>query len=835
VWLLTLLAGGGAASIVVRLADHSPPTGHRLPWWLLAAFFLVAEVCVVHIHLRGDAHSFSLSEVPLVLGLFCSDPVQLVTAQAVGAALALAIHRRQSVHKLAFNLAQFALCTSTAAWLFHLLPQRTPLEPGGWLAAGGAALLSALVGVFAITTVISVAQGRLQIERLSTVSTLVAIGAGANASIGVLAAWVAWRDPTALWLLVLPGATLLLAYRAFVVQRQRLDGLRFIQESTRILHASPELDQSVLAVLQHACEMVRADTAEIILFSPGDDPNAVRWRVGAEGSVQTMETIVLGAAELSLAASAVRGEATALTAAREGSTIRPLLERRGIRDAVVAGLQAERGLLGLMIIGNRMGEISTFDRQDVRLIDTLARHLAVALQNGQLERSLAHLRALQDRLTQQAFHDALTGLANRTLLTDRVEHTLDRRGSDPVAVLFIDLDDFKTVNDSMGHAAGDELLAAVAGRLRGCLRPSDTPARLGGDEFAVLLEDPGGLGEAMTVAERILDSLASPFYLHSSSVHVGASIGIAMGVPGEKRADDLLSDADLAMYTAKLSGKGNYEIFQPRMREAVQHRHAMKTRLQRAVENDEFIVHYQPIVELGGCRIVGAEALIRWQTPTAGLLLPDTFVPLAEETGLINDIGAFVLQRACRDARRWRKGGADEPMTISVNLSPRQLTDPDFVAKITETLSRCSMPAQSLMLEITETTLMLDNADNVGKLQELRRIGVRLAIDDFGTGYSSMSYLRNFPIDVLKVAKPFVDGIGTHAADAAFAEAIVRMGQSLGVQVVAEGISDSAQLTSLRAMGCHLGQGFLFSPAVDASAFTGLADYVGQPVAVGAG
>jgi EAL domain-containing protein (putative c-di-GMP-specific phosphodiesterase class I) len=223
---------------------------------------------------------------------------------------------------------------------------------------------------------------------------------------------------------------------------------------------------------------------------------------------------------------------------------------------------------------------------------------------------------------------------------------------------------------------------------------------------------------------------------------------------------------------------------------------------------------------------------VRWQTPTEGLLFPDMFVPLAEETGLINEIGAFVLGRACRDARRWQNGGS--PFSISVNVSPRQLTDPDFVGKVTETLRQCSMPATSLMLEITETTLMRDEADNVEKLQELRRLGVRLAIDDFGTGYSSMSYLRHFPIDVLKVAKPFVDGIGTHAADAAFAEAIVRMGQSLGVQVVAEGICDSAQLASLQAMGCQFGQGFLFAPALDASAFARLTlSAADQPVAVG--
>jgi diguanylate cyclase (GGDEF)-like protein len=822
VWLLTAVVWTLAVVTFVSLPHGAVSGAHTLPGWLFVLMFGAAEVCVVHVHFRGDAHSFSLSEIPLVLGMFCAAPRPLVVAQLVGAALALVVHRRQSVQKLAFNLGQFALSGSAALLLFHRLGGRTPLDSSAWLMAGGAALLSALIGVVAIVTVISVSQGRLLVDRLSTVAVLVGAGAATNSSVGALAAWIAWRDPVALVLLLLPTGTLLAAYRAFVVQRRRIDGLRFIHESTRILHASPELDHSVLDVLAHACEMVRAETAEIILFSPTDDEVAVRWRVGGEGGVETTDAVTLGPADLYLAAVAVRGDAATLTTAREDATIRPALERRGIRDAIVAGLRSESRMIGLLVIGNRLGEMSTFDRQDVRLIDTLSRHLAVALENGQLERSLSQLRTLQQRLTDQAFHDSLTGLANRTLLTERIDHALRRRGDEPVAILFIDLDDFKTVNDSLGHAAGDELLKAVAERLRGCLRPSDTPARLGGDEFAVFLEDPGGLGEAMTVAERILSSLSSAFHLQGSSVHVGGSIGIAMGIPGEKAADELLSDADLALYTAKMNGKATFEIFQPRMREAVQHRHSLKMQLKRAVANEEFVVQYQPIVRLGRRRIAGAEALVRWQTPTEGMLFPDSFIPLAEESGLISDIGSFVLERACRDAHRWSPDGTDGPLGVSVNLSPRQLVDPRFAERVLDTLRRCNLPPSALMLEITETTLMRDSVADVDKLQELRALGVRLAIDDFGTGYSSMSYLRQFPIDVLKVAKPFVDGLGTSAADASFTEAIVRLGQSLGVDVIAEGISDPVQLELLESMGCQFGQGFLFSPAIDAPAFSRL-------------
>ena len=818
VWALTVVLAAMATAVAVRLPVAAPPGAPRLPWILLVVGFCAAEVCVVHVHARGDAHSFSLSEVPLILGLFTATPRDVIIAQAVGAALALIVHRRQWGQKLAFNLAQFALCTTVASALFHAVSRPTPFQPRGWMVAGLAALVSAIVGAAATATVISLVQGRLRLERFSTIASLVVIGATANGSLGVLAAWFAWRDPSALWLLLLPSVALLLAYRAFIRERQRLEDLRFVHESTRILHASPELDQSILAVLQHTCEMARAELAEIVLFPSSEEKPAVRWRVEAGGEAHSTDTVALSGADLYLAAAAVRGDTATLTAAREDSALRPLLEARGIRDAVVAGLQTDTAMLGLLIVGNRLGDVAPFDREDVRLIDTLGRHMAVAFQNGQLERSLAQLRSLQDRLAEQAFHDSLTGLANRALLRDRIEHALRRKGGEAVAVLFIDLDDFKTVNDSLGHAAGDQLLVAVAGRLRGCLRPTDIPARLGGDEFAVFLQDPGGLGEAMSVAERIIDSLQSPFHLQESSVHVGASVGIAMGTPSEKTADVLLSDADLAMYTAKLNGKGSFEIFQPCMRVAVQQRHTLKTRLQRAIANQEFVVHYQPIVGLPGYQISGAEALVRWQPPEEEMLFPDAFIPLAEETGLINEIGWFVLRRACRDAMRWQAASGQPVETMSVNISPRQLKDPTFVDQVTEALRQSGMPARSLMLEITETTLLQDSESSVDKLQDLRQLGVRLAIDDFGTGYSSMSYLRRFPIDVLKVAKPFVDGLGTSAANPAFAEAIVRMGQSLGLRLIAEGIADPRQATALERMGCDFGQGFLFGPAVPADA-----------------
>jgi diguanylate cyclase (GGDEF)-like protein/PAS domain S-box-containing protein len=430
-------------------------------------------------------------------------------------------------------------------------------------------------------------------------------------------------------------------------------------------------------------------------------------------------------------------------------------------------------------------------------------------------RDVTERRRLEAELAHQAFHDSLTGLANRALFADRVGHTLDRgsRRQNLFAVLFVDLDDFKTVNDSLGHAAGDELLVEVARRLEDCLRPEDTCARLGGDEFAIMIENIQNMDGAVVVAKRVLAAIAEPPKVLGSEVSVQASIGIAFG-SGTESASEVLRSADLAMYRAKGEGKSRYAVYEPSMHERVLERLALKADLQKSVVAEEFEIHYQPIVELRAGAIVGVEALLRWRHPVRGLVYPEDFVPLAEETGLILPLGRFVLYGACREVRRWRNQGYGH-LGISVNISAKQLASVTLPAEVSAALTESSLESSALTLEITESVL-LDSEAVITRLEDLKNLGVQIAIDDFGTGYSSLNYLRRFPVDTLKVAKPFVDGIGTSPEQERLASAIIRLGATLGLDTVAEGIEDARQVERLRRLRCRYGQGFFFSPALPA-------------------
>jgi diguanylate cyclase (GGDEF)-like protein/PAS domain S-box-containing protein len=431
-------------------------------------------------------------------------------------------------------------------------------------------------------------------------------------------------------------------------------------------------------------------------------------------------------------------------------------------------------------------------------------------------RDVTERRKLEAELEHQAFHDSLTGLANRALFANRVTHAIERglRRQNLFAVLLIDLDDFKTVNDSLGHAAGDELLMLVARRLESCLRPEDTCARLGGDEFAILIESIGSPEVATVVARRILDAIGEPLrVLGSDVVVVHGSVGIALGTVAQS-SSEILRSADLAMYSAKNEGKSRFAVYEPAMHEHVLRRLSLKAELQRASVEEQFEVHYQPIVQLHTGAIAAVEALVRWKHPERGLVYPDEFISLAEETGVILPLGRFVLDNACREVQRWRALGLRD-LGISVNISAKQLASAGLPAEVTGALADAALEPSALTLEITES-MLLDTHAVSARLAELKALGVRLAIDDFGTGYASLNYLRRFPVDTLKIAKPFVDQIGVDPEQERLADAIIRLGATLGLDTVAEGIEDAGQRERLRRLNCRYGQGFLFSPPLPA-------------------
>ena len=434
--------------------------------------------------------------------------------------------------------------------------------------------------------------------------------------------------------------------------------------------------------------------------------------------------------------------------------------------------------------------------------------------NAQLQREIAERRELEEQLTHQAFHDPLTGLPNRALFFDRLELALERarRRDVEVAVLFMDLDDFKVINDSLGHEVGDQVLLAVVERLENCMLAEETLARFGGDEFTVLLEDVSGPSDAARVAERIGGALRAPFVLRGRERFVTTSVGISFGGRGGERPGDLLRNADLAMYQAKARGRNRHAVFEPVMGERALQRLELEGALRRALERKEFRLHYQPKVSLESGEIVAMEALIRWEHPAQGLVFPAQFVPVAEEIDLIAPIGRWVLEEACRQARRWHsRFPGMPPLKVCVNLSAKQFQHCALLEDIGAALRETGLDPSALDLEITESVVMEDAPATIATLRDLKGLGVNLAIDDFGMGYSSLSYLKRFPVDFLKVDRSLIQGIGEGPKDEAILSALVTLAHSMGTRTIAEGVETKEQLARLREAGYDFGQGYYFA------------------------
>ena len=487
----------------------------------------------------------------------------------------------------------------------------------------------------------------------------------------------------------------------------------------------------------------------------------------------------------------------------------PALQGCDLRSGMAVIIDGPGQPFGVLELHSR--RLNAFGAEDVNFVQSLANVLAEAIDR----------RAAEDEMRHRALHDPLTLLPNRTLFGDRLAHALlqSRRRGTLTAVLFCDIDHFKLINDSLGHAAGDELLTGVAPRLKEALRPGDTVARFGGDEFAVLVEDLSDEREAVEVAERIGALFTRPFVLSGIEHFVTVSVGIAIAREAGERPETLIRDADAAMYRAKERGRGRYELFDQGMRARAVERLQLENELRRAIGRDELRVHYQPIVSLDSGAVIAFEALVRWQHPRRGLIAPSEFIPTAEESGAIESLGRWVLEVACRQAAAWHAGNPDGlPVGMSVNLSARQVAQPDLPQLVGEVLTSTGLDPSALSLEITESSLVEESAAPVENLAALRAMGVRLVIDDFGTGYSSLAYLRRFPLDAIKIDRSFVEGLGVEHDSAAIVDALIAMAGALSLGVIAEGVETTTQIEELKRLGCHRAQGFYFAPALRADA-----------------
>jgi diguanylate cyclase (GGDEF)-like protein len=823
IMLLSATLAVSAVALFVIVVRHLPTasTALTLPWVLWAGAFAVSEWLEVHVQWNRESHTFSASDLVLAAGLILSSPAHIVTAQVVGVGITMVVHRRQRGVRLAFNLSEYALggCLAvlSTAGLNNLLGQQW-----NWV--------SALIGVGVCTTtaalaifgVMTLSEGRVQLRGLGEMVGFSLPFTLGSAAVGVVLARTAVHDPAAVGLLVLPAVLIVAAYRAYTKARDQQENMRLLHEVTSLLHSNGDSHEALSDFLTSIRSAFRANLAELVLLggSGADGATVSRSLEGDDPLVMTPADDAEDYARLLRLTTPSGTLRTRISGRGRASQLDTYATQRGFKDAMVAVLRTEDRVHGLLLVAGRFGDVTTFSGSDVALLETFARHVATSLERGRLEETLRQVTDLKEQLRHQALHDALTGLPNRTLFLDRARQAVDVAARSHVwpAVLYIDLDGFKPVNDTYGHDAGDLLLRTVANRIRGCLRPADTAARLGGDEFAILLDGPIDQAGVTRVMARLRSQLDVPVDLGDGRIAtVGMSVGVAVGAEGVDDADALIRQADIAMYAAKRGGGNDFLIYEAGMGDPKMGRKDAEAELAGAIRGGQMRVVYQPLMEMRSGRLIGAEALVRWQHPTDGLREPDTFIGLAEDTGLITELGVFVLRDACEQAARWvRSAPEDSELLVTVNLSAKQLADPQIVHGVSAALADSGLEPRRLVLEITETVLMQDRDAAASTLWQLKALGVRIAIDDFGTGYSSLAYLRRFPIDMLKVAREFVDGLGRDANDDAITRAIVDLAGTLGLLTIAEGIETTQQSEHVAALGCDLAQGYLYSQPVDA-------------------
>ncbi|MHB8717617.1 MAG: putative bifunctional diguanylate cyclase/phosphodiesterase [Candidatus Dormibacteria bacterium] len=806
--LLAVIAAIVALTAVSRLDLSTPPL--QIPWVGLAALFALAESWRVFVHFRRNAHSFSLSEVPLVIGLFFSSPHMVVSARLAGALVALWLVRHHPPIKVVFNLAMYALEAQLAFFLLALLdPSRDILSPSSWLLVVTIMMVVTAVGFSLTAMVISIAEGTLSNSSLVRGYGFSMAAAVVNTCLAIQISLAASQDLAALGLIGLPLLVVAGAYLLYTSEYQKRQRIQHLYECSDLLQRSAVADVAVPELLKQIAQVFRVEMAQLVLLPVATGSDRALTHTLRDGETEQrgddvdrtfMERLVIGVGSETRAQSAAWNSAP--------PAVREWLALHNLKDAMFVSLWGDGALLGVLTVGNRMSDVSTFSADDRTLFETFGAQASVAVQNMRLDNTL----------TYQAFHDPLTGLANRVLFSDRLAHALSRRDTQHnLAVLFVDLDDFKMVNDTFGHVSGDTVLRQVAERLRSVLRPADTAARFGGDEFAILLEDAAGADEVTTVAERVVAAFRPHFVVEERELALHGSIGIAISPPGSVTAEEMLRRADAAMYWAKVQGKNGYEVYGSGMAESSGRQLQVRTELEQALSHGDLRVHYQPIVDLHSGAVHGVEALVRWEHPEHGLILPGEFIGIAEESGLIDEVGDLVLRETCRQVHTWDSTTAlRDSFQVHVNMSPRQFRSDAIVDRVHAILRETGLNPRRLVLEVTESFIGAHAELARERIEQLKELGVLMAIDDFGTGYSSLSILQEMPFDIIKIDRAFITDESANERRRAFTGAIVGIGRTLGLSMVAEGVETQSQRSVLMALGCGLAQGFLFSRAVPA-------------------
>ena len=809
VWQLTLLVAVIAAALVPVVFDGRTEVSGRDLLALTVAFAL-AEALVVHLQTGRQAYSYSLSEIPLVVGLAYASPATLLLARVAGSAFTLAAQRRQPLNKLTFNVANLALEAVLAVALWDVvLGHASPTSPRGWAAALVTCATVDALGTVLIAAAVGLQERRLPVGLLREVAVSGPVATALNASVAVVVVTLLAVDWRAAWTVAVLIGLLFLAQRTYDQLRRRTATLEYLQRFSRQLAHDPRLITTGEAVLRQLRGDLNAELAELQLWSSftGREPMTLRDEAGEHVRTTTSGWGEGSDADPSLAVPSRRCTATLAPRRTRDPALAALLERRGVRDLVMAPIVGVdgQGPVGCLLAADHQGDVGTFTREDLLLLQALADYASVSLRNAALTDDL---RRQVSTTVHQAQHDALTGLPNRTFFRDQVSRALRR--TRPVSVLLVDLDQFKHVNDTLGHRTGDELLQRVGARLEATLPQARCIARLGGDEFGVLL--PGPARDGLQAAERVVRTLQQPLAVGELSIAAAASIGVATSPDHGSDVETLMQHADVAMYEAKRTRSG-IEGYDPRTDTFSEEHLALAAGLGDALRSGQLVVQYQPKVRLHDRQLIGVEALVRWRHPALGLLPPGVFIPIADQAGLMGAITAFVLQTSVLQREEWARAGL--PLQVAVNISPRDLLGREFVTRVRDTLDASAMAAEHLTLEITEDSLMLDAERAVGVLGRLADLGVQLAVDDLGTGHSSLAYLKALPVREIKIDRSFVTGMADDPRDEVIIGAVVEMARGLDKTVVAEGVENDRTWRALRRLGCDAAQGYWMSRAID--------------------
>jgi diguanylate cyclase (GGDEF)-like protein len=809
-WALCAAMISSAVALWVTAA-HASTTGMRtpLPWPVISAAVFVAGMLVTHVRVRE--HSVSLSPISemVVVALVVLRPLDALAALIVAALVHAAIER-QSVFKSIFNASNHLVGAGVSFWVIRwTIGGSSPVSLRGWGAVASGCLLFDLVIYGLILAVIALRGGRIDRMKLAEMLLSVGIAAPTDAFLGVLAISMLWLNSTVgigIFFVVLGGAWWIL--RAQRRLRERHESLELLYRFSQSLAGLTEASEVLSAVLEGAEELLSCRQAEVVIVR---DTSCLRSSRHPTGALVHDDSRDLDPMELEVVRS---GNARLITRNERDPDTIELLRQRGWRDEMITPIEGGVGFAGLMIVGDRLGETSTFSDADLRLFQTLAAHSSVALRGSEL---LGRLREEVSARSYEALHDTLTGLGNRAYFSHRLDTALHEIRDGVVAVIMIDLNNFKEINDTLGHHTGDTILQEAATRLVDAVGRSGTASRIGGDEFAVVLAGMTTVEEVIAVTRRIISTVSEPIATESLTINLQCSLGVAVAPDDGLEAPNLLRRADVAMYVAKASGTG-LELYDPATDPNTTRRLRLTSDLRKAVQDDALELWYQPKASLETGQITGVEALCRWAHPIYGNIPPDEFIPLAEQSGTIGPLTWWVMSKALTQLGEWDRC-LPFPIDVAVNVSARNLIEADLVERLSKLITRANVAPERLTVELTESTIMSDPDRAERILAEVANLGARIAIDDFGTGYSSLSRLNRLPVSEIKVDKSFVTEMTT-ANTQPIVAATIELAASLGQRVTAEGVEDRNTWDRLREMGCDSVQGYFLARPMPAAVCT---------------